>query len=48
MYLTDEEKRMLYEDKREIVRKSMKILIALGEIYGAERLLKINKRKLYR
>jgi len=42
MYLTDEEKRMLYEDKREIVRKSMKILIALGEIYGAERLLKIN------
>ncbi|RLC35769.1 MAG: hypothetical protein DRH33_08115 [Candidatus Nealsonbacteria bacterium] len=42
MYLTDEEKRMLYEDKREIVRKSMKILITLGEIYGAERLLKIN------
>lgn len=42
MYLTDEEKRMLHEDKCEMVRKSMKILIALGEVYGAERLLKIN------
>jgi hypothetical protein len=41
MQLTDEEKRMLDGEYGEVVRKSLKILVALGEIYGAERMLKI-------
>ncbi|CEP66126.1 Aconitase/3-isopropylmalate dehydratase large subunit, alpha/beta/alpha [Moorella glycerini] len=42
MILTDEEKRMLDGQYGDLVRKSMKILVALGEIYGAEKMLDIN------
>lgn len=42
MYLTDEEKRMLNGEYGEMVRKCMKVLVALGEIYGAEKMLEIN------
>ncbi len=42
MYLTDEEKRMLDGAYGDVVRKSMKILVTLGEIYGAERMLEIS------
>jgi predicted aconitase len=42
MYLTDEEKAMLNGDRGEIVQKCMKVLVTLGEIYGAKRMLKIN------
>lgn len=41
MYLTDEEKRMLDGEYGDVVRKSLKILVTLGEIYGAERMLEI-------
>lgn len=42
MYLTDEEKRMLSGERGEIVQKCMKVLVTLGEIYGAKRMLLIN------
>lgn len=42
MYLTDDEKRMLDGEQGDAVRKAMRVLVALGEIYGAERLLEIN------
>ena len=41
MYLTDEEKRMLDGECGTVVRKSLKILVTLGEIYGAERMITI-------
>ncbi|MCX8150484.1 MAG: aconitase X catalytic domain-containing protein [Candidatus Bathyarchaeota archaeon] len=41
MYLTKEEQRMLDGEEGYAARKSMEILVALGEIYGAERLIKI-------
>jgi predicted aconitase len=41
MYLTKKEERMLNGDEGYAVRKSMEILVALGNIYGAERLIKI-------
>ncbi|MGB9914626.1 MAG: aconitase X [Candidatus Bathyarchaeales archaeon] len=41
MYLTKEEQRMLDGKEGYAVRKSMEILVALGEIYGAERLIKV-------
>ncbi len=41
MRLTDEEKRMLDGEYGEVARKSLKILVTLGEIYGAERMLEI-------
>lgn len=41
MYLTKEEQRMLDGEEGYAVRKSMEILVALGEIYGAERLIKV-------
>lgn len=41
MYLTDEEKAMLGGAQGEIVQKCMKVLVAVGEIYGAKRMLKI-------
>jgi predicted aconitase len=40
--LTDEETRMLNGDKGPAVRKAMEILVALGESFGAERLVAIN------
>ncbi|MEM2999483.1 MAG: aconitase X catalytic domain-containing protein [Candidatus Bathyarchaeia archaeon] len=41
MYLTKEEQRMLDGEEGYAIRKSMEILVALGEIYGAERLIKV-------
>jgi hypothetical protein len=42
MYLTDEEKRMLNGEHGEIVQKCMKVLVTLGEIYDAERMIEIS------
>ncbi|HWQ78432.1 MAG TPA: aconitase X catalytic domain-containing protein [Anaerovoracaceae bacterium] len=42
MYLTDEEKSMLSGERGEMVQKCMKVLVTLGEIYGAKRMLEIN------
>ena len=42
MYLTDEESKMLEGAKGPAVQKAMEILIALGESFGAERLVPIN------
>lgn len=41
MYLTDEEKRMLNGEHGYIVQKSMEVLVTLGEIYGAEKMLEV-------
>lgn len=41
MQLTKEEERMLKGEEGYAVRKSMEILTALGDIYGAERLIKV-------
>ena len=41
MYLTNEEQRMLDGKEGYAARKSMEILKALGDIYGAERLIKV-------
>jgi predicted aconitase len=42
MYLTDEEIQMLEGQKGPAVKKAMEILVALGESFGAEKLLPIN------
>ncbi len=42
MHLTDEEKRMLNGEYGETVRKCMKALVTLGDIYGAEKMIKIH------
>lgn len=42
MILTDEETRMLNGEKGDAVKKAMEILVALGESFGAERLVAIN------
>ncbi len=42
MNLTKEEERMLNGEEGHAVKKSMEILVALGEIFGAEKLIKIN------
>jgi predicted aconitase len=41
MYLTKEEKRMLDGEEGYAVKKSMEILVALGNIYGAEKLIRV-------
>jgi predicted aconitase len=41
MYLTKEEERMLDGEEGYAVKKSMEILVALGNIYGAEKLVKV-------
>jgi len=41
MYLTEKEKRMLDGEEGYAVKKSMEILAALGDIYGAERLIEV-------
>ena len=41
MYLTKEEERMLKGEEGYTVKKSMEILVALGDIYGAEKLIKV-------
>lgn len=42
MYLTDEETQMLEGGKGPAVQKAMQILVALGEGFGAERMLEVN------
>jgi hypothetical protein len=41
MYLTENEQKMLDGEEGYAVKKSMEILVALGNIYGAERLIKV-------
>jgi predicted aconitase len=41
MHLTKEEEKMLNGEEGYAVRKSMEILVALGDIYSAERLIKV-------
>jgi predicted aconitase len=41
MYLTEKEHRMLNGEEGYALRKSMEILVALGDIYGADRLIKV-------
>src|SRR3972149_36479 len=41
MYLTEKEQRMLDGEEGYAVRKSMELLVALGNIYGAEQLIKV-------
>jgi len=41
MYLTEKEQKMLDGEEGYAVKKSMEILVALGDIYGAERLIKV-------
>ena len=41
MELTKQEQRMLDGEEGYAVRKSMEILVALGDIYGAESLIKV-------
>lgn len=41
MYLTDEEKRMLDGEQGQPVQTAMEILVALGEIYGAEKMIPV-------
>lgn len=42
MYLTKEEERMLKGEEGYGIAKAMKLIVKLGEIYGAERLIKIS------
>jgi predicted aconitase len=42
MYLTKQEERMLNGEEGYTVKKSMEILVALGDIYGAEKLINID------
>ncbi len=42
MHLTNEESEMLSGTKGKAVKKSMEILVALGEIYGAKRLIPVS------
>jgi len=46
MYLSAEEERMLAGDEGEAVRKSMEILVTLGDIYGAERLIPVKSAQV--
>jgi predicted aconitase len=41
MHLTEKEQKMLNGEEGYAVKKSMQILVALGDIYGAERLIKV-------
>ena len=42
MHLTKEEEKMLNGEEGHAVKKSMEILVALGDIYGAEKLINID------
>jgi len=42
MHLTKEEERMLDGEEGYAVKKSMEILVALGDIYGAEKLIRVS------
>ncbi len=46
MYLTTEQERMLSGEEGEAVRKGMELIVALGEIYGAERLIPIKSAQV--
>jgi len=46
MYLTREEERMYEGDEGPAVEKCMEILVALGDIYGAEKLVKITSAQI--
>ena len=46
MYLSREEERMLVGEEGEAVRKSMEILVALGDAYGAERLIPVRSAQV--
>ena len=46
MYLTKEEERMLDGEQGHAVKKSMEILVALGEIYGAEKLIEVSSAQI--
>ena len=41
MHLTAEEQKMLDGAYGETVRRSMKVLVALGEIYGADHMIEV-------
>ncbi len=41
MYLTDEEKSMLAGERGPLVKKCMEVQVALGEIFGAEKMIQI-------
>ena len=42
MYLTNEEEGMLKGEQGQVIAKCMKLLLRLGEIYGADRMIKIS------
>lgn len=46
MYLTAHEEKMYDGEYGEAVEKSMKILVALGDIYGAEKMVKISSAQI--
>jgi len=46
MHLTKEEERMYNGEEGSAVAKSMEILVALGDIYGAEKLVKISSAQI--
>jgi len=46
MHLTKEEERMLDGEQGHAVKKSMEILVALGEIYGAEKLIEVSSAQI--
>ncbi len=46
MYLSREEERMLAGEEGEAVRKSMEILVTLGDIYGAGRLIPVKSAQV--
>jgi len=41
MYLTEDEKRMLNGEEGEVVKQAMEILVALGNLYGADKLIPV-------
>ncbi len=46
MYLTKEEERMLSGEEGPAVQKAMQLLTALGEVFGAERMVKIESAQI--
>ncbi len=46
MYLSREEEEIYRGDKGETLRRMMEILVALGDIYGAERLVPIRSAQI--
>ena len=46
MYLTKEEEKMYQGEYGDTVRKSMEIIVALGDIYGAEKLVDISSAQI--